>query len=87
MDQAEPGRRPSARGLLVTDEAQTYSPPRGFTAHTRSTLALSSHLHHTPPAEGLHNQIRANAVTQHYGLLSAPVQIIAAQEKARAQVV
>jgi hypothetical protein len=75
------------------DEAQTLAPSRGFTACTRSTLALSSQARRyglglvfaTQAPKGLHNQIPGNAVTQFYGLLSAPVQITAAQEMARAK--
>jgi hypothetical protein len=86
------GDRP-LRGLLVMDEAQTLAPARGFTACTRSTLALSSQARKyglglvfaTQAPKGLHNQIPGNAVTQFYGLLSAPVQITAAQEMARAK--
>jgi hypothetical protein len=86
------GERP-LRGLLVMDEAQTLAPSRGFTACTRSTLALSSQARKyglglvfaTQAPKGLHNQIPGNAVTQFYGLLSAPVQITAAQEMARAK--
>jgi DNA helicase HerA-like ATPase len=81
------------RGLLVMDEAQTLAPARGFTACTRSTLALSSQARKyglglvfaTQAPKGLHNQIPGNAVTQFYGLLSAPAQIGAAQEMARAK--
>jgi hypothetical protein len=86
------GDRP-LRGLLVMDEAKTLAPSRGFTACTRSTLALSSQARKyglglvfaTQAPKGLHNQIPGNAVTQFYGLLSAPVQITAAQEMARAK--
>ena len=86
------GTRP-LRGLLVMDEAQTIAPARGFTACTRSTLALSSQARKyglglvfaTQAPKGLHNQIPGNAVTQFYGLLSAPVQISSAQEMARAK--
>jgi len=42
MDQTQSCRRRPLRGLLVMDEAQTLAPARGFTACTRSTLALSS---------------------------------------------
>jgi hypothetical protein len=86
------GARP-LRGLLVMDEAQTIAPAKGFTACTRSTLALSSQARKyglglvfaTQAPKGLHNQIPGNAVTQFYGLLSAPVQISCAQEMARAK--
>lgn len=86
------GDRP-LRGLLVMDEAQTLAPSRGFTACTRSTLALSSQARKyglglvfaTQAPKGLHNQIPGNAVTQFYGALHAPAQIDAAQEMARAK--
>ena len=83
----------SLRGLLVMDEAQTIAPAKGFTACTRSTLALSSQARKyglglvfaTQAPKGLHNQIPGNAVTQFDGLLSAPAQISSAQEMARAK--
>ena len=86
------GDRP-LRGLLVMDEAQTLAPARGFTACTRSTLALSSQARKyglglvfaTQAPKGLHNQIPGNAITQFYGALHSPVQIDAAQEMARAK--
>ena len=69
------GARP-LRGLLVMDEAQTIAPAKGFTACTRSTLALSSQARKyglglvfaTQAPKGLHNQIPGNAITQFYGL-------------------
>lgn len=81
------------RGLMVMDEAQTLAPAKGFTACTRSTLALSSQARKyglglvfaTQAPKGLHNQIPGNAVTQFYGLLNSPVQIDAAKEMARAK--
>ena len=81
------------RGLLVMDEAQTLAPAKGFTACTRSTLALSSQARKyglglvfaTQAPKGLHNQIPGNAVTQFYGLLNSPAQIDAAKEMARAK--
>jgi len=87
-----PGARP-LRGLLMMDEAQTIAPAKGFTACTRSTLALSSQARKyglglvfaTQAQKGLHNQIPGNAITQFYGLLSAPAQISSAQETARAK--
>ena len=86
------GARP-LRGLLMMDEAQTIAPAKGFTACTRSTLALSSQARKyglglvfaTQAPKGLHNQIPGNAVTQFDGLLSAPAQISSAQEMARAK--
>ena len=86
------GARP-LRGLLVMDEAQTIAPAKGFTACTRSTLALSSQARKyglglvfaTQAQKGIHNQIPGNAITQFYGLLSAPAQISSAQEMARAK--
>jgi hypothetical protein len=88
-----PAREEPLRGLLVMDEAQTLAPSRGFTPCTRSTLALSSQARKyglglvfaTQAPKALHNQIPGNAITQFYGLLSAPVQIAAAQEIARAK--
>jgi len=87
-----PGARP-LRGLLMMDDAQTIAPAKGFTACTRSTLALSSQARKyglglvfaTQAPKGLHNQIPGNAITQFYGLLSAPAQISSAQETARAK--
>lgn len=81
------------RGLLVMDEAQTLAPSRGFTACTRSTVALSSQARKyglglvfaTQAPKGLDNRIPGNAATQFYGLLNAPAQITAAQEMARAK--
>jgi hypothetical protein len=86
------GTRP-LRGLLVMDEAQTLAPSRGFTACTRSTVALSSQarkyglglIFATQAPKGLDNRIPGNAATQFYGLLNAPAQIDAAQEMARAK--
>jgi hypothetical protein len=84
------GTRPLS-GLFVMDEAQTLAPASGFTACTRSTLALSSQARKyglglvfaTQAPKGLHNQIPGNAATQFFGLLNAPVQINAAEEMAR----
>lgn len=86
------GDRPLG-GLLVMDEAQTLAPSRGFTACTRSTLALSSQARKyglglvfaTQAPKSLHNQIPGNATTQFYGLLNAPAQIESAKEMARAK--
>lgn len=86
------GDRPLG-GLLVMDEAQTLAPQSGFTACTRSTLALSSQarkyglglIFATQAPKALNNQIPGNAATQFYGLLNAPVQIAAAAEMARAK--
>ena len=88
-----PARDRPLGGLLVMDEAQTLAPSRGFTACTRSTLALSSQARKyglglvfaTQAPKGLHAHIPGNAVTQFYGALHAPVQIEAAKEMARAK--
>src|ERR1700754_218950 len=87
-----PGDRPLC-GLLVMDEAQTLAPSKGFTACTRSTLALSSQarkyglglIFATQAPRGLHNQIPGNAATQFFGLLNSPTQIAAAREMAQAK--
>lgn len=84
------GDRPLS-GLLVMDEAQTLAPARGFTACTRSTLALSSQARKyglglvfaTQAPKGLNNHIPGNAATQFYGLLNSPAQINTATEMAR----
>ena len=86
------GDRPLG-GLLVMDEAQTLAPARGFTACTRSTLALASQARKyglglvfaTQAPKGLHPHIPGNATTQFYGLLNSPSQIDTAQEMARAK--
>lgn len=86
------GERPLG-GLLVMDEAQNFAPAKGFTACTRSTLALSSQARKyglglvfaTQAPKSLHNGIPGNAATQFYGLLNAPAQIEAAREMARAK--
>lgn len=86
------GDRPLG-GLLVMDEAQNFAPARGFTACTRSTLALSSQarkyglglIFATQAPKGLNLNIPGNAATQFYGLLNAPAQIEAAREMARAK--
>ncbi|MDW5613792.1 MULTISPECIES: helicase HerA domain-containing protein [Mycolicibacterium] len=86
------GERPLG-GLLVMDEAQNFAPARGFTACTRSTLALSSQARKyglglvfaTQAPKSLNNNIPGNAATQFYGLLNAPAQIEAAREMARAK--
>ncbi|MGE0218024.1 helicase HerA domain-containing protein [Mycolicibacterium sp.] len=86
------GERPLG-GLLVMDEAQNFAPAKGFTACTRSTLALSSQARKyglglvfaTQAPKSLHNNIPGNAATQFYGLLNAPAQIEAAREMARAK--
>ncbi|AFM15652.1 putative ATPase [Mycolicibacterium chubuense NBB4] len=86
------GERPLG-GLLVMDEAQTLAPAKGFTACTRSTLALSSQARKyglglvfaTQHPKGLNLQIPGNAATQFYGLLNAPAQIETAREMARAK--
>ncbi len=86
------GDRPLG-GLLVLDEAQNFAPARGFTACTRSTLALSSQARKyglglvfaTQAPKGLNLNIPGNAATQFYGLLNAPAQIDTAREMARAK--
>ncbi len=86
------GDRPLG-GLLVMDEAQNFAPARGFTACTRSTLALSSQARKyglglvfaTQAPKGLNLNIPGNAATQFYGLLNAPAQIETARDMARAK--
>ncbi|MEU4645258.1 ATP-binding protein [Micromonospora sp. NPDC023814] len=80
-------------GLFVMDEAQTLAPSGAVTACTESTLALTSQARKyglglvfaTQSPKALHNQIPGNAATQFFGLLTAPVQIEAAREVARAK--
>ncbi|MDG4663787.1 DUF87 domain-containing protein [Mycobacterium sp. 236(2023)] len=86
------GEKP-LRGLLVLDEAQNFAPAQGFTACTRSTLALSSQARKyglglvfaTQAPKGINLNIPGNAATQFYGLLNAPAQIETAREMARAK--
>lgn len=86
------GDRPLG-GLLVMDEAQNFAPARGFTACTRSTLALSSQARKyglglvfaTQAPKSLNHNIPGNAATQFYGLLNSPAQIDTAREMARAK--
>ncbi|WP_431729097.1 helicase HerA domain-containing protein [Verrucosispora sp. TAA-831] len=86
------GDRPLG-GLLVMDEAQTLAPSGAVTACTHSTLALTSQARKyglglvfaTQSPKALHNQIPGNAATQFFGLLTAPVQIEAARDVARAK--
>ncbi|MCI4062073.1 DUF87 domain-containing protein [Micromonospora sp. R77] len=86
------GDRPLG-GLFVMDEAQTLAPSGAVTACTQSTLALTSQARKyglglvfaTQAPKALHNQIPGNAATQLFGLLTAPVQIEAAREVARAK--
>ena len=86
------GDRPLG-GLLVMDEAQNFAPAKGFTACTRSTLALSSQARKyglglvfaTQAPKGVNHNIPGNAATQFYGLLNSPAQIEAAREMARAK--
>ncbi|KMO82798.1 AAA-like domain protein [Mycolicibacterium chlorophenolicum] len=86
------GDRPLG-GLMVMDEAQNFAPARGFTACTRSTLALSSQARKyglglvfaTQAPKGLNLNIPGNAAIQFYGLLNAPAQIETAREMARAK--
>ncbi|MFK3980821.1 helicase HerA domain-containing protein [Micromonospora sp. NPDC050397] len=80
-------------GLFVMDEAQTLAPSGAVTACTQSTLALTSQARKyglglvfaTQAPKALHNQIPGNAATQFFGLLTAPVQIEAARDVARAK--
>ena len=86
------GARPLG-GLFVMDEAQTIAPPGGSPpapgARSPSRAQARKYglglVFATQAPRGLHNQIPGNAVTQFYGLLSAPVQISSAQEMARAK--
>ena len=86
------GDRPLG-GLFVMDEAQTMAPSGAVTACTQSTLALTSQARKyglglvfaTQAPKALHNQIPGNAATQFFGLLTAPVQIEAARDVARAK--
>ncbi|MEO3929307.1 ATP-binding protein [Micromonosporaceae bacterium B7E4] len=86
------GDRPLG-GLFVMDEAQTLAPSGALTACTQSTLALTSQARKyglglvfaTQAPKALHNQIPGNAATQFVGLLTAPVQIEAARDVARAK--
>ncbi|GAA3744590.1 DUF87 domain-containing protein [Plantactinospora mayteni] len=86
------GDRPLG-GLFVMDEAQTLAPSGAVTACTQSTLALTSQARKyglglvfaTQAPKALHNQIPGNAATQFIGLLTAPVQIEAARDLARAK--
>lgn len=86
------GERPLG-GLLVMDEAQNFAPAKGFTACTRSTLALSSQARKyglglvfaTQAPKSLNHNIPGNAATQFYGLLNSPAQIETAREMARAK--
>ncbi|PSK64981.1 hypothetical protein B0E53_03057 [Micromonospora sp. MH33] len=86
------GDRPLG-GLFVMDEAQTMAPSGAVTACTESTLALTSQARKyglalvfaTQAPKALHNQIPGNAATQFFGLLTAPVQIEAARDVARAK--
>ena len=84
--------RPLA-GLLVMDEAQDLVPSSGTTACSESTRRLASQarkyglglLFATQSPRALHNSIPGNALTQFFGLLSAPAQIEAARDFARAK--
>lgn len=86
------GDRPLG-GLFVMDEAQTLAPSGAVTACTESTLALTSQARKyglglvfaTQAPKALHNQIPGNAASQLFGLLTAPVQIEAARDVARAK--
>jgi hypothetical protein len=84
--------RPLA-GLLVMDEAQDLVPSSGTTACSESTRRLAAQarkyglglLVATQSPKALHNSVPGNATTQFFGLLSAPAQIDAARELARAK--
>ncbi|MDG4763029.1 DUF87 domain-containing protein [Solwaraspora sp. WMMD406] len=86
------GDRPLG-GLFVMDEAQTLAPSGAVTACTQSTLTLTSQARKyglglvfaTQAPKALNNQIPGNAATQFFGLLTAPVQIEAARDVARAK--
>jgi hypothetical protein len=86
------GDRPLG-GLFVMDEAQTFAPSGPITPCTNSTLALASQarkyglglIFATQAPKGVHNRIPGNAMTQFFGLLSAPEQIKSAQEVARSK--
>jgi len=86
------GDRPLG-GLFVMDEAQTFAPSGAETPCTKSTIALAQQLRKyglgmifgTQAPRGIHSHLVGNATTQFYGLLSAPAQIDAAREVARAK--
>jgi hypothetical protein len=88
-----PADREPLRALLVMDEAQDLVPAAGTTAASESTRRLASQarkyglglLFATQSPKALHNSVPGNATTQFFGLLSAPAQIEAAREIARAK--
>ncbi|MCM4082162.1 ATP-binding protein [Paractinoplanes hotanensis] len=88
-----PARDRPLLGLLVMDEAQDFAPSGAMTACTQSTLALASQarkyglglLFATQAPKGLHNRIPGNAATHFFGRITAPVQIDAAREMAKAK--
>jgi hypothetical protein len=88
-----PARERPLAGLLVMDEAQDLVPSSGTTACSESTRRLASQarkyglglLFATQSPKALHNSIPGNALTQFFGLLSAPVQIETARDFARAK--
>ena len=88
-----PARERPLTGLLVMDEAQDLVPSSGTTACSESTRRLASQarkyglglLFATQSPKALHNSIPGNALTQFFGLLSAPVQIETARDFARAK--
>ncbi len=88
-----PADREPLRALLVMDEAQDLVPAAGTTAASESTRRLASQarkyglglLFATQSPKALHNSVPGNATTQFFGLLSAPAQINAAREIARAK--
>jgi hypothetical protein len=88
-----PARDRPLSGLLVMDEAQELAPSGRVTACSESTRRLVTQarkyglglLFATQAPKALQNQIPGNAATQFYGRLSAPVQINAAREVAKAK--
>lgn len=86
------GERPLG-GLLVMDEAQIFAPSRGTTLSTVSTLNLAAQarkyglglIFATQAPKNLHNGIPGNAATQFFGRLTAPAQIDAANQIAKAR--
>ena len=94
VDQAEPGRRPSARRAVRDGRgADARAVERQHGRARQSTIALASQARKyglglvfaTQAPKGLHNQIPGNATTQFFGLLNAPAQIDAAREMAQAK--
>ncbi len=90
---ANPAPDGTLGGLFVMDEAQNFVSSRGTTPFGETTVALVSQarkyglgmLFATQAPKNLDNRIPGNATTQIVGLLSAPVQIEAVRELARAR--